>query len=118
MAIQKLFGKYKGEWEEDKPKGVVRWEENEQAYTIEGEWKDAQLHGHAVEYYPSGSVLEYKARKGKYHGRMVAHFDNDARWQCEYHNARLHGKRRELTEDGAICYEGTYRHGKEMKVTR
>ena len=71
---EKWDGEYEGQWEGDKPHGVGRWKRG--LLTVEGEWRDGRLHGHAVGNYSDGDRVEYEVKDGKIHGKYIW-YNND-----------------------------------------
>ena len=69
-------GEYSGQWEGDKPHGVGRWKGR---YTVEGEWRDGRLHGHAVENWSNGNRGEYEFKDGKIHGKDILYLNDGGR---------------------------------------
>ena len=61
---KKFDGKYEGEAKNNKPHGLGKWANDDGYPTVEGEWKDGQLHGKAVENW-DGTRDEYEAKDGK-----------------------------------------------------
>ena len=74
----KFDGEYSGQWEGDKPHGVGvgRWKDRYE--TVEGEWRDGRLHGHAVQNHSDGDRAEYEVKDGKIHGKYIGYY-NDGR---------------------------------------
>ena len=67
-------GKYEGQMENGRPHGLGRWKGvvydlAEGDTTVEGEWKNGQLHGKVVVNWSDGDCQEYEAKDGKMHGK-------------------------------------------------
>ena len=67
---QKYNGEYQGSIENGKPNGFGRWKGNMSNNTIEGQWKDGQLHGKVVEN-SFGFREEYEVKNRKRNGKCI-----------------------------------------------
>ena len=75
----KSDGKYEGEVKDNKPHGLGKWVSDDGEWTVEGEWKDGQLNGKAVQNWSDGNRQEYEAKDGKHNGKLIRYCNDGDR---------------------------------------
>ena len=74
-----MNGNYEGEVKNNQPHGLGKWVKDDGKWTVEGEWKDGQLNGKAVENLSNGDRYEYEAKDGKVNGKFIRYYNDGSR---------------------------------------
>ena len=93
-------------------RGELTWRWSDGSSETTGELRDGKRHGHWVERYSNGNVLEGSYRDGKRHGHWVVRFADGGIHEGPAKDGKRHGNWVERSADGDVS-EGSYKDGKK-----
>ena len=96
--------------------GLGKWTKKNQKLTIEGQWKEGQLHGYATTRHIDQDVEEYQKTEGRLNGQYIRKSKDGRLEYREYGKGKRDGKSIDYLPDGTVVSSLLYAEGVRIGI--